>query len=132
MATITQPPKLHAGAPRALRVALQALAALVLSLLVALAAAPVHAQTRPIPDGARLATLKLGVFPDAELDGRPIKLGPGARIFNRDNMLVIPASLKGVTSVVAYVTGSLGEVVTVWVLNDAEAKQLRARLRKSG
>ena len=59
-------------------------------------------------------------------------LGPGVRIFSRDNMLVLPASQKDQTSVVAYVTGSLGEVITVWILNDAEVKQIRARARKSG
>jgi hypothetical protein len=115
-----------------LRVVLQVLAALLVSVLVGIAAAPAQAQGRPIPDTARLATLKLGVFPDAELNGKAIKLGPGARIFNRDNMLVIPAPLQGVTHAVAYVTGSLGEVISVWILNDAEVKQLRARLKKSG
>ena len=98
-----------------------------LTLVVALATAPAQAQTRPIPETAKLAKLKLGVFPEAELDGRKVTLGPGARIFNRDNMLVVPASLMDVTSVVAYVTGSLGEIVTVWILNDAEVKQIRAR-----
>ncbi len=132
MATMTRQPKFHDGARRALRLGLQALGALMLTLVVALATAPAQAQTRPIPETAKLAKLKLGVFPEAELDDRKITLGPGARIFNRDNMLVVPASLIDVTSVVAYVTGSLGEIVTVWILNDAEVKQIRARARKSG
>ena len=132
MATITRYPKFQDGPRRVLRLGLQALGALVLTLLVALATAPAQAQSRPIPDTARLAKLKLGVFPEAELDGKRVTLGPGVRIFSRDNMLVLPASQKGQTSVVAYVTGSLGEVITVWILNDAEVKQIRARARKSG
>jgi hypothetical protein len=134
MATITRHPKFSAGARRALRLGLQALAALVVTVVVALATAPAQAQTqtRPIPESARLAKLKLGVFPDAELDGRRVTLGPGVRIFSRDNMLVIPAALKDTTSTVAYVTGSLGEIITVWILDEAEVKQLRARARKSG
>ena len=132
MATMIRHPKFRDGARRALRLGLQALGALVVTLVVALATAPAQAQTRPIPEAAKLARLKLGVFPEAELDGRKISLGPGARIFNRDNMLVVPASLMDSTSVVAYVTGSLGEIVTVWILSDAEVKQLRARARKSG
>ena len=132
MATITRYPKFQDGPRRVLRLGLQALGALVLTLLVALATAPAQAQSRPIPDTARLAKLKLGVFPEAELDGKRVTLGPGVRIFSRDNMLVLPASQKDQTSVVAYVTGSLGEVITVWILNDAEVKQIRARARKSG
>ena len=132
MATITRYPKFQDGPRRVLRLGLQALGALVLTLLVALATAPAQAQSRPIPDTARLAKLTLGVFPEAELDGKRVTLGPGVRIFSRDNMLVLPASQKDQTSVVAYVTGSLGEVITVWILNDAEVKQIRARARKSG
>ncbi len=132
MATIFPNPKLHARAYRTLRLFLQVLAALLVSVLVGLAATPASAQIRPIPEHARLATLKLGVFPDAELNGKWVKLGPGARIYNQDNMIVIPSSLKGVPHVVAYVTGSLGEVVSVWILKDREVRQLRARLKKSG
>lgn len=154
MATIIRHSKFPAGARRALRLGLQALGALALTVLVALASAPVKAQVqapgriqnqsqnhaqleaqsprgRPIPAAAQLARLKLGVFPEAELDGRRITLGPGVRIFNRDNMLVVPAALKDVSSVVAYTTGSLGEVVTVWILDEAEVKSIRAR-RKAG
>ena len=132
MATITRYPKFQDGPRRVLRLGLQALGALVLTLLVALATAPAQAQSRPIPDTARLAKFTFGVFPEAELDGKRVTLGPGVRIFSRDNMLVLPASQKDQTSVVAYVTGSLGEVITVWILNDAEVKQIRARARKSG
>ena len=114
-------------AAKVLRLVLQALAALLLSILVGIAATPAQAQIRPIPANARLATLKLGVFPDAELNGKAIRLGPGARIYNRDNIIVIPSTLKDVAMVVAYVTGSLGEVVTVWILTDEEIRQVRAR-----
>ena len=139
MATIIRHPKFSPGTRRALRLGLQALGALALTVVVALGSAPAKAQTqdpqarmRPIPEAAKLAKLKLGVFPEAELDGRRITLGPGVRIFNRDNLLVVPAALKDVTSVVAYTTGSLGEIVTVWILDEAEVKSIRARARKSG
>ena len=132
MATITRYPKFQDGPRRVLRLGLQALGALVLTLLVALATAPAQAQSRPIPETALLEKLTFGVNPEPELDGKRLTLGPGVRIFSRDNMLVLPASQKDQTSVVAYVTGSLGEVITVWILNDAEVKQIRARARKSG
>jgi hypothetical protein len=132
MATLSPDPKPASRSARAWRLALQALAALLVSVLVGVAASPARAQIRPIPDHARLATLKLGVFPDAELNGKSVKLGPGARIYNQDNMIVIPSSIKGITNVVAYVNGSLGEVVSVWILKEREVRQIRARLKKSG
>ena len=33
---------------------------------------------------------------------------------------------------VAYVTGSLGEVVAVWILTNDEIRQVRARQKRSG
>jgi hypothetical protein len=119
------------GTRQALRLCATALAALIVSILVALAAAPAQAQIRSIPENAQLGTLTLGIFPDAVLNGKAVRLGPGARIYNQDNMIIVPSTLKDVTSVVAFVTGSLGEVVSVWILKEAELKQLRARQKKS-
>jgi hypothetical protein len=132
MATTFPDPRHRTGAVRVLRLLAQVLAALLLSVLVAVAAAPAQAQVRTIPPNAKLATLKLGVFPDAELNGKAVKLGPGTRIYNQDNIIVVPSTLMGVKAVVAYVTGSLGEVVAVWILKDAEIGQLRARQKQSG
>ncbi len=132
MATTHLSPRLPVGAAGVLRLFLQVTAALLLSLLVALAAAPAQAQIRPIPEKAKLATLKLGVFPDALLNGKAVKLGPGARIYNQNNAIVVPSTLKDVNNLVAYVTGNLGEVLSVWILSDAEVKALRARQKKSG
>jgi len=115
-----------------LRLALQALGALLLTLFVAVVSAPAQAQVRAIPATAKLATLKLGIFPEAELDGKPVRLGPGARIYNQNNTIVIPASLKGTSLVIAYTTGSIGEIVNVWILKDAEIEQIRARSKRSG
>lgn len=132
MATTHLSPRIPIGAAGVLRLCLQVTAALLLSLLVALAAAPAQAQIRPIPEKAKLATLKLGVFPDALLNGKAVKLGPGARIYNQNNAIVVPSTLKDVNNLVAYVTGNLGEVLSVWILSDAEVKALRARQKKSG
>lgn len=120
------------GSIKALRLLAQVLAALLMSVLIGIAAAPAQAQIRPIPASAKLATLKLGVFPEAELNGKAVRLGPGTRIYNQDNIIVIPSTLLGVTTVVAYVTGTLGEVVSVWILKDAEIKEMRARQKRSG
>lgn len=132
MATTSLTPMRRPRSIKALRLFAQALAALLMSVLIGIAAAPAQAQIRPIPASAKLATLKLGVFPDAELNGKAVRLGPGTRIYNQDNIIVIPSTLLGVTTVVAYVTGTLGEVVSVWILKDAEIKEMRARQKRSG
>ena len=131
MATMSPLPQ-PAFSATLLRLAVQVLGALLLSIMVGIAAAPAQAQIRPIPANAKLATLKLGVFPDAVLNGKAIRLGPGARIYNRDNIIIIPSTLKDVTMVVAFATGSLGEVVSAWILTDQEIKQIRARPKASG
>lgn len=132
MATTPTTAKLRPGHLDALRLGVRVLAALLLTVIIGIAAAPARAQVRTIPHDAQLGTLKLGVFPDAVLNGKAVKLGPGARIYNQENTIVVPSSLLNVTNVVAYVTGSLGEVVAVWILKDAEIRQLRARPKRSG
>src|SRR5690606_20306378 len=99
MVTTHPSPRPVAGAPTVLRLFLQVMAALLVSLLVAIAAAPAQAQLRSIPEKARLATLRLGVFPDAMLNGKPVRLGPGARIYNLNNAIVVPSTLKDVSNI---------------------------------
>ena len=114
---------------RLCRIALQAFAALLGSVLVAISAA--HAQSRPIPEQARYGTLVLGVFPEAQLDGKTVRLGAGARVFDQRNLIVTPASIKGARNYVAFVTGPQNELVTAWILTGAEIEELRARQRRA-
>ncbi len=111
------------------RIALQAFAALLASILVAISAA--QAQSRPIPEQARHGTLVLGVFPEARLDGKAVRLGAGARVFDQRNLIVTPASIKDARNYVAFVTGPQNEILTAWILTDAEIEALRARQRRS-
>ena len=126
MATIPLNTPTRPGARQALRrLFATVMAMLALSVLAALVTSPAQAQIRSIPPNAQLGTLTLGIFPDAVLNGKAIRLGPGARIYNQDNIIIVPSTQKDVTNVVAFVTGSLGEVVSVWILKDAEIRQLR-------
>jgi hypothetical protein len=114
---------------RLLRIGLQAFGALLASLLVAVSAA--QAQSRPIPEQARTGILVLGVFPEARLDGKPVRLGAGARVYDQRNLIVTPASIKDARHRVAFVTGPQNEIVTAWILTNAEIDALRARQRRS-
>ncbi|MGE0310022.1 MAG: hypothetical protein AB7P21_00160 [Lautropia sp.] len=79
-----------------------------------------QASSRAIPEAANLGTLKIGNFPQATLDGAAVTLGPGFRLYDLLNRIVVPASISGTPLVVAYVRGAIGEVVEAWQLNDAE------------
>ncbi len=95
----------------------------ILAALWALTVLPVAAQTRPIPDRAELGRMQIGVFPEATLDGKPVRLGPGARIYNENSAIVMPATVQGVRQV-AFVRGPMGEIVEVWLLNAEQARRL--------
>lgn len=102
--------------------------AAVLLFALAAVAGPVLAQPlRTLPEAAEAARLRIGVFPEATLDGKPVLLGPGTRILDDQNRIVPPAQLVGERPV-ALVRGALGEVRQVWLLTDAEHRDLTARI----
>jgi hypothetical protein len=105
------------------------LAAAGLALAVLAIAVPVvHGQAaRSFPEGAEAGRLRMGVFPVASIDGRELRLGPGTRIYDENNMIRPPAMVDGERKI-AYVRGQLGEVVQIWLLSDAEFRELGARI----
>ena len=83
--------------------------------------------TRIFPEAAEAGRLRMGVFPLAAIDGREVRLGPGTRIHDENNLIRPPAMVDGERKV-AYVRGQLGEVVQIWLLSDAEFRDLNARI----
>ena len=96
--------------------------ALVLDMLTMPATA---AQNRHFPDNTQLGRIRFGQFPDATLNGKPVRLGPGARILNQDNLIVPPIAVHGKSYVVGYVTDTMGMIMTVWILSEEEYRALR-------
>lgn len=103
-----------------LRCALGALLALVL------AAPPAFAQfTRQFPATALRGELLFGQPPQAELNGAPVRLAPGARIRGDNNLLQMSGALIGQAHVVHYTVDPYGLIMDVWILSQAErAKRL--------
>ncbi len=105
------------------------------AVLLAAAWAPSHAQPSPsaaaagqrtFPATASRGTLRVLSRTQMELDGKPVRLAPGLRIFNEKNALVFAHSLTGRTFTVNYVPeASTGRLHTVWVLTPAEAERAR-------
>ncbi len=76
----------------------------------------------PISPKAQRGTLRITPTPpDVLLDGKPARLAPGARIRNRNNLIVVSGALIGEDLPVRYTRDSLGLVFEVWVLTAGEA-----------
>ena len=97
--------------------------------------APASAQVnRVIPTEALPGIFKPAIFPQAFINGQPVVLGAGARIHDEQNMIRMPASLSGDYRV-AFVRGSMGEILQIWILTDAEYRivaERAAAARRSG
>ncbi len=97
--------------------------------LLALAAPLAHAQhtdlprSPPIAAHAQRGVLRVVQPPEALLNGQPARLAPGARIRDRNNLLVVSGALLNQDVLVRYTVDTLGFVHEVWVLTDAEAAQ---------
>ncbi|MDP3700023.1 MAG: hypothetical protein Q8R72_03870 [Hylemonella sp.] len=98
--------------------------------LAAAAAPPLAAQTLdpqripPIAAKAERGVLRVVAPPDVLMDGRPARLAPGARIRDRNNLMVVSGALTGQDLLVRYTRDPLGLVHEVWVLTAAEAAAL--------
>ena len=98
-----------------------------IALLMAAAAlgigsASADAQQRmmPIPLKAKRADITFNGTPDILVDGKVARLAPGSRITNRNNMLVLPGTLKGVATTKYTLEETTGLVMQVWILTEQE------------
>lgn len=75
----------------------------------------------PISAKAQRGVLRVVAPPDVLLDGQPARLAPGARIRDRNNLMVVSGALLGQDLAVRYTRDPLGLVHEVWVLTASEA-----------
>jgi hypothetical protein len=92
-------------------------------LLAGLLSLPALAFERPFPAHALRGKMTPGYFPDVSIDGKPRQLSPAARIFNQDNMIEMPAALRGSDIVVNYTVDMNGNIDRIWILTSEEAAQ---------
>lgn len=74
----------------------------------------------PISAKAMRGTLRIVQPPEVLLNGQPARLAPGARIRDRNNLMVVSGALIGQDLPVRYTRDPLGLVHEVWVLTAAE------------
>lgn len=81
------------------------------------------ADGRPFPPTAKRGKMTPAWHPSIVIDGKTRTLSPAARIFNQENMIEMPASLRGENFVVNYQEDSEGQILNVWILTREEASQ---------
>jgi hypothetical protein len=96
-------------------------------LITALAAFPATAFDRPFPQGAKRGSMTPGWYPAVVIDGKSRNLSPGARIWNQDNLIEMPASLRGSDMTVNYTENTQGDIDRVWILTKEEASRPLAK-----
>jgi hypothetical protein len=89
-----------------------------LAVLLGLAL-PAQAQ-RVFQSNALRGELVVTQPPEALLNGKPVRLAPGARIRNPQNLIQVSGSLLGQKLAVNYTLDGAGEVRDVWILTAAE------------
>lgn len=67
--------------------------------------------------------MRPGIPPEIRINGKQRLLSPGARIWNTDNLIELPASLRDGKYVVHYTENEAGEIDRVWMLTREEARQ---------
>lgn len=91
---------------------------LALSVVVtatAVALAGCGGKTALRPDGTQLGTMTTGQVPEVKIDGKVMRLAPGARIYNAQNLTITPNQVPPEARV-RYKLDASGNVNQVWLL----------------
>lgn len=83
-----------------------------------------HAFERTFPDNAKRAVMSsLSTYPTIVLDKQQRTLAVGARIWNPNNMIEMPAYIQGTRLTVNYTEDMHGDIDRIWILSPAEIKK---------
>ncbi len=94
---------------------------------IALAASAAFSQgfVREAPKDVKPAIIAVSATPPViTVDGKEDRLSPGARVRDRNNMLVLSGALAGKSLYTVYRRDSAGMVHEVWLLNEQEYARL--------
>lgn len=84
--------------------------------------------TRSFPADTRVGVFEILAYPDAAIDGKPVRLAAGSQIRNRSNLIVLPTTVVGQVAV-RYRLDPSGQLSRVWVLTSAEIEAATAAQR---
>ena len=87
-----------------------------------------NGQARHFPDAALRGTLVVTGLYEAQLNGKPVRMAPGVRLFSTSNALTPVHTVVGTSLTVNYVNEpSTGMLISAWILSPSEAAQKRAK-----
>ena len=101
-----------------------------ISLIFSTTAISAVAFERPFPDIAKRGTMAPAPYPTIVIDGTTKRLTAGGRIWNTDNLIQMPATLRSGDYVVNYTETLQGEIDRIWILNPQEAAKPAPSQRK--
>ena len=94
-----------------------------LASVLALAGAPQAWSGRDFPEQAKRGELKAYEYPSMKIGNVIYRLAAGSRIYNEQNLIIMPAALLTHTSPVMYMLDTSGDLSKVWLLTRDEAAQ---------
>ena len=94
-----------------------------LASMLALACATHAFAERNFPAQAMRGDLKGYDYQAMKIGDKVYRLSPGSRIFNHNNLIIMPASLQLQTTPVMFTLDTRGDLASVWLLTDEEAAQ---------
>lgn len=100
---------------------------LLIVFLSAVITLPALAFERPFPQGIKRGKMAPAAYPSIVIDGKTRSLSAGARIWNQDNRIELPASLRGSDLTVNYTENDQGDIDRVWILTKEEASRPPAK-----
>ncbi len=92
---------------------------------------PATASARPFPANAKRGKMTPAAHPQIVIDGKTRQLSPGARIWGDNNLIQMPASLRGSDLVVNYTEDNQDQIDRVWILTPEEASETIAQQTNS-
>ena len=92
--------------------------------ILVLAGATQALAQRPFPEQAKRGEMKAYEYPAMKIGDNVYRLAPGSRIFNQQNLIIMPASLQVQTAPVMYLLDMSGVLSSLWLLTGEEAARL--------
>ncbi|OGB20712.1 MAG: hypothetical protein A3I66_23560 [Burkholderiales bacterium RIFCSPLOWO2_02_FULL_57_36] len=85
---------------------------------------------RPFPTTAKRGKMAPATYPTIVIDGTTRRLSAGGRIWNTDNLIQMPATLRTGDYAVNYTETLQGDIDRIWILTPQEAEKPAPSQRK--
>ncbi|MGH8727482.1 MAG: hypothetical protein ACREV9_04865 [Burkholderiales bacterium] len=98
----------------------------ILILLLSLILPATAIAERKFPDSAKRGELTSMQYPHVTIDGKRYQLAPGAKVFGKDNRIVLP-TMYPTRAPIGYQVDFNGDVSKIWVLTVEEQRNFKKK-----